>query len=514
MFSTQMMPQMPAAMRLALAAVTCCAAHVGEAREVTLKAHALRHHELTHVTALHAETGEPRQLRPGQHHSRLDQDEEPSWLMHARELRYSFTALGRAFEIQLEMNDDLIGAKFVHASSSGARNETRVTALADVEYCYFRGKLVDEPTSQVAVHTCGEGIEASIRTESGEHIVTMPASRVAETRVGAAAAPYDPSLGELPQHVVFRTSDHQLWKTETHDCEKGELWKESVPLSPEAARHVSSARPAPGFSPTGGCTCKASWGFSGVWYGNGGCQVVSMDAVPFCFTEEECGHGGGNAWTPCLDAMGHSATSSRRRMQAGAALVPITKHVELTMVNDASQFEAHEAGSSVTLSTFDQDAALGARTQTGVGGETRPALELTLERSMQLANSVNVAYRSMNQGIGITLVAVRTYEDTAAEQAENLNMNAVGESIGDYLDKLSTWRRDVQNTLLDGSGISLSSDNTALITARDMLSTANDATTNGVAGLAGVGTMCNAMRSSNVVSTQAICHCLCFLGRF
>jgi hypothetical protein len=464
-----------------------------EAREVTLASHRLRHHELTHLTVLDGATGESRPLQHHEHHTRLPHAPgEPR--LHARSARYSFRALGRTFDMELERNEDLLGKGFVSASTSATRNKTAVSRLGDVEHCYYHGRLVGEPTSEVAVHTCGEGIESSIRTETGEHIVTMPASRVVETRAGAAAGRH--ALGELPQHVVFRTSDHLLWREDGRDCERGETWKEEHPRSLDQARNISTTVPVEGFAPTGGCTCKGAFGFEAVWYAAGGCQRIG-DAEPFCFTEDECGHGGGNAWTPCLDSAGHeAAASSRRRMQTEAT-VPITNHVELTIVNDYSQFEVHEASSTVELRDVDLDADRGARTREGVDGETRTALELTVERSMQLANAVNVAYRSMNRGIGVTLVAVRTYEDEASEIADNLHANAVSESISDYLGKVSDWRQTVQPTLLDGV-IDLSSDNTALITAKDQLSTANDAGSSGVAGLAWIGTMCNARMSSSV----------------
>ena len=116
----------------------------------------------------------------------------------------------------LDINDDLIGAKFAHVSSSA--NGTSVSS--DVEHCYYRGVLAGEPTSSVTVHTCGDGIESSIRTEQGEHIVTMPSSRVSELR-NTKRRLHDSGAGELPQHVAFRTSDHLLWRRDDHEEARG-----------------------------------------------------------------------------------------------------------------------------------------------------------------------------------------------------------------------------------------------------------------------------------------------------
>ena len=73
----------------------------------------------------------------------------------------------------------------------------------------------------------------------------------------------------------------------------------------------------------------------------------------------------------------------------------------------------------------------------------------------------------------------------------------MAETISDYLGKLSKWRRDFQGRYPETGGPDLQSDCTALITAREMLSTANDPSSSATAGLAGVGTMCDACRSSS-----------------
>ena len=123
-----------------------------EAREVTLASHRLRHHELTHLTVLDGATGESRPLQHHEHHTRLPHAPgEPR--LHARSARYSFRALGRTFDMELERNEDLLGKGFVSASTSATRNKTAVSRLGDVEHCYYHGRLVGEPTSEVAVHT-------------------------------------------------------------------------------------------------------------------------------------------------------------------------------------------------------------------------------------------------------------------------------------------------------------------------------------------------------------------------
>ena len=326
--------------------------------------------------------------------------------------------------------------------------------------------------------------------------------------------------------MIFRSSDHNLtscvevrhsahrphqpaapcW---THPCRRlpqsrGPSYKQAD----SAPSGHTSAAPPEGFAPAHGCVCKGEWGYQGTWFANGGCQDPSEDEqTPWCFTEGECGYGGGASWMFCEDAAGRSASVSlrRRRLQAvdAAAAVPITKFVELTMVNDPSQYHFHEQSADTdlgALSALDQDAVRGGRTRVGTGGETRSAMELVQERSLQLANAAANVYRTMGMGIGITLVAVRTFEDTASATNEGLEMDAVSESIGDYLGKLTAWRGGTQPTVFNG--FDLSSDNTVLITARDMLMTAHDTSTSSVAGLAGMGTMCS-QRSSNVCEDKA-----------
>jgi hypothetical protein len=120
---------------------------------------------------------------------------------------------------------------------------------------------------------------------------------------------------------------------------------------------------------------------------------------------------------------------------------------------------------------------------------------------------MNEAYRSMGEGISITLVGVRTFEDTAAEISEGLyaaDVNGeMGDSIDSYLDKLSEWRLTMQPQYLAQMGINLASDQTTLITARDQLATGGAPSTNGVAGLAWVGSMCDVKMSASVNEDMA-----------
>ena len=81
------------------------------AREVSLDHHQLRHHELVHPLVLHPDTAQPHPYK--EHHTRVRGSK-----LHVREARYSLRAFGRDFDLVLDINDDLIGAKFAHVSSS------------------------------------------------------------------------------------------------------------------------------------------------------------------------------------------------------------------------------------------------------------------------------------------------------------------------------------------------------------------------------------------------------------
>ena len=59
---------------------------------------------------------------------------------------------------------------------------------------------------------------------------------------------------------------------------------------------------------------------------------------------------------------------------------------------------------------------------------------------MQLANAAAHAYRTMGLGIGVTLVAIRTFEDTASAQAEGLAMVCVQDSGVHLADYCRHWQ--------------------------------------------------------------------------
>ena len=171
------------------------------APHVSLAAHSLRTHQTVHPVLADHESGAPLPLAPAGHHTRVP----GTRLEHVRHARFTLHAYGRDFDMVLERSDDLVGGRFVHVSTAGARNRTTISRREDVDHCYYHGVLLDEPGSQVVVHTCGDGIESSIRTEIGEHFITMPASRVAELVHSTArrAAQDREVVGGLPQvHIV------------------------------------------------------------------------------------------------------------------------------------------------------------------------------------------------------------------------------------------------------------------------------------------------------------------------
>jgi hypothetical protein len=430
-------------------------------------------------------------------------------------VRIGLQAFGRKFDVVLHRSDGIVGRDFAHVSTSSVNGST-ILRKSDIDHCFYHGVLVGEPSSSITGYTCGDGLEGSIRTELGEHYVVMPSSRVHELQVAASTLRHARSEGQLPQHVVFRTSDHMLWREDDRACERGAAWRQADSPPPNRsadapggalAGHSDRAPSAAALAPMQGCTCLAAWGHLGRWYPGGGCQDPAGDGGSWCFTEDECGFGGGSSWISCArsdsGAPRRRAQSSepRRRAQSGTQQI-----VELTMVNDHSQFESHQAAAG-QLSTFDMDPTKGGRARVGSGGEQRSAQELTQERNLQLVNAMNEAYRSMGEGISITLVGVRTFEDTAAEISEGLyaaDVNGeMGDSIDSYLDKLSEWRLTMQPQYLAQMGINLASDQTTLITARDQLATGGAPSTNGVAGLAWVGSMCDVKMSASVNEDMA-----------
>ena len=203
--------------------------------------------------------------------------------------------------MQLRRSDDLMAGRFVHAwthTNGSVGHSTR----ADVDHCFYHGRIVGEPRSIATAHTCGEGIEASVRTEQGEHFMVLPGSRVAEVRDGeagprlAARRTQEAGPGQLAPHVVFRTSDHQ-----TPECPISPLAKTAEKVSlPDVQEEHRKSRRLQDFTPTQGCTCLSSWSFTAGGqrfdYPSGGCHNPDQDpAGPWCFTL-----GGMRSWFPVI----------------------------------------------------------------------------------------------------------------------------------------------------------------------------------------------------------------------
>ena len=125
---------------------------------VSLEQHRLRVHQTTHPAVVDVDTGEPLDLTPGEHHTRVPGTK----LQHRQRARFVMRAYGRDFDLVLKRSDELLGGNFAHVSTS--RNKTSITRRHQVDHCYYHGMLADEPGSQVVAHTCSpDGIETSIR---------------------------------------------------------------------------------------------------------------------------------------------------------------------------------------------------------------------------------------------------------------------------------------------------------------------------------------------------------------
>jgi hypothetical protein len=109
-------------------------------RPVSLHAHALRHYERLPVVVLEPESGAPRALAEGEHHTRV----RPN--VHSRAARFAFRSHGRDFDVVLHINDDLIGKKFVHLATGKNGTEHTVIQREEVDHCYYVGGLSNEPS--------------------------------------------------------------------------------------------------------------------------------------------------------------------------------------------------------------------------------------------------------------------------------------------------------------------------------------------------------------------------------
>ena len=282
---------------VALLTLACCFAPcVRPARPVSLGSHKLRTYQLVHPQSLVHDTGLPEDAA---HHTRIP----GSRLQHRPRVRIGLQAFGRKFDVVLHRSDGIVGRDFAHVSTSSVNGST-ILRKSDIDHCFYHGVLVGEPSSSITGYTCGDGLEGSIRTELGEHYIVMPSSRVHELQVAASTLRHARSEGQLPQHVVFRTSDHMLWREDDRACERGAAWRQADSPPPNRsadapggalAGHSDRAPSAAALAPMQGCTCLAAWGHLGRWYPGGGCQDPAGDGGSWCFTEDECGFGGGSS---------------------------------------------------------------------------------------------------------------------------------------------------------------------------------------------------------------------------
>ena len=81
---------------------------------------------------------------------------------HREQLSFTMVAYGEELEVVLYRSDDLMSGRYAHVwrDPNGTMVHSRRHA---VDHCFYHGKVTNEPRSIVTAHTCGEGIEASVR---------------------------------------------------------------------------------------------------------------------------------------------------------------------------------------------------------------------------------------------------------------------------------------------------------------------------------------------------------------
>jgi hypothetical protein len=160
----------------------------------------LRTHQLLHPIVVD-DRGAARALG-GAHHTRVP----GTATEHARRSRLQLTAFGRAYDVVLHRSDDLTSGSYTRTRHT-ANGSVAHTKRHEIDHCYYHGKVSGQPGSIVTAYTCEGGVEASIRTEDGEHLLLLPSSRVVELQ---GSAP--------PGHLV------------AVDCPKNRRHKQAVPV--------------------------------------------------------------------------------------------------------------------------------------------------------------------------------------------------------------------------------------------------------------------------------------------
>jgi hypothetical protein len=435
---------------------------------VSIEGMELATHQLANPVLVDVTSGMPREMHADEHHTRVPNRER----QHTRAASFRLSAFGRDFHVRLRRSDYLMARRFVHVWQ--APNGTLAYSdRASVDHCYYHGHIVGDPGSSVTAFTCDEGIEALLRTSSGERYLAFPPSRVTELMGNYSALQRGHKQGELPQHVVVRSSDH-LTESCPRDHFKANALRETGTDIIVSLGVVRQSLPAyPNYSPTGGCTCLTSWAYTvnGVThrFTNGQCGNPDGDANgPWCFTQNSCGIGGASSYQYCTSSTtgtdmtgpgSHSSGASelRRRLQTPSPPVAgCSHHIELLVGNDHTMYA--RAGNDL------------AAAQT---------------HALLVANAVNTIYSTLPLGICITVVAVRTFTSVGDEGALYTSPT---DSINTYLSRWSTWKG--ANSIAVSSAVDLRNDNAALLTNVDR--------SGGTVGLAWVSTICSSTQSSSV----------------
>ena len=411
----------------------------------------LASHQVHRAHVLDSTTGRRISLTDSVHHTRVAHNE------HIREFRFVFPEVfGRRLDISLQRSDDLLGANFTHSGSSWS-----VVRRKDIDHCYYHGWIVGEPGSVATAFTCGDGIEASIRTPEGEHYVAVPTSRVKEMQSNLSLHRRG-SPGQLGHHLVFRASDHMAEgcsraHIKTMDRAAGNEGADGG-MSGHRRRRSQSTDDYSSFVPTGGCKCLKAWAYRGQSFKASlpyNCGNPDGSQAPWCFTQDNCGiGGGGNSYQWCKKTSGSSSPPAPPAPPPSPS--DCKKHIELLIGNDFSMFT-----------------------------KMKKDMRAAQEHALMIANGVKTIYSTLpDLGICFTLVAVKTFQ---SKEDEGDLYTAASDSIANYLRRWTIWTKANSKK---SDNADLRNDNAALLTNVDR--------SGGIAGLAWVGTICNEGTSANV----------------
>jgi hypothetical protein len=160
--------------------------------------HSVDHHELVHVNSQHFTTVKEAIGRvPKQH---LDKS------------HFSLQAYGLDFNVILEKNTNLFTNRYketrvVYRNGVKISEQVHRTA-AEVEHCFYHGRLENFNNSYVAINTCKNGFRGTISTGL-EKFIIEPSFRHLTAQEHAAHMASAPTDSVYSSHIVVRSSDLQ-----------------------------------------------------------------------------------------------------------------------------------------------------------------------------------------------------------------------------------------------------------------------------------------------------------------